>query len=131
MLTDEEIDLLLAKTKLKKISLTIDGDGTKGEEIVVANMAQLSKLINDAYDLGRLENNKNKSESSQWLWRVFNLGWPRGHEESNNEWGPWSIINEEAARKLDAEDVDNVYEFVPYTPVAIHRLANKFPKSTK
>ena len=54
--------------------------------------------------------------STQWLWRVFNLGWPRGHEEGNNDWGNWMLISEEDACRLASEDTSNVYEFVPYLP---------------
>lgn len=52
----------------------------------------------------------------QWLWRVFNLGWPRGHEDSTNEWGSWSIITDGDARRLAAHDPNKAYEFVPYVP---------------
>lgn len=57
-----------------------------------------------------------KSSAAQWLWRVFNLGWPRGHEEGSNEWGAWNLISEEDALRLASEDANDVYEFVPYIP---------------
>lgn len=57
-----------------------------------------------------------KPSTAQWLWRVFNLGWPRGHEEGSNEWGAWNLISEEDALRLASEDANDVYEFVPYIP---------------
>lgn len=51
---------------------------------------------------------------AQWLWRVFNQGWPKGHPDSTNEWGPWNLISEADARRLASEDDTDCYEFVPY-----------------
>ena len=55
-----------------------------------------------------------KKSPRQWLWRVFNLGWPRGHEDSTNEWGEWSLISDVEARRLARDDKHHVYEFVRY-----------------
>lgn len=53
----------------------------------------------------------------KWLWRVFNQGWPDGHEDSTNTWGAWSLISAEDAERLAKEDVlEKRYEFVPYSP---------------
>ncbi len=54
----------------------------------------------------------------QWLWRVFNLGWPRGHEAGTNTWGDWQLISDADATRLAADDENSVYEFVPYRPKA-------------
>lgn len=52
----------------------------------------------------------------QYLWRVYNQGWPRGHEEGTNEWCDWSLISAKDAMGLAGEDDNNVYEFVPFLP---------------
>jgi len=52
----------------------------------------------------------------QWLWRVYNLGFPDGHENGPNTWGDWQIISAEDALRLAADDAGRRYEFVPYTP---------------
>ncbi len=55
--------------------------------------------------------------TGQWLWRVYNMGWPVGHEDSTNEWGNWNLISHEDAMRLSADDDNQSYEFVPYLPV--------------
>lgn len=52
----------------------------------------------------------------QWLWRVFNLGFPRGHEDSTNEWGHFSVIDHEDAVRLAGDDENSCYQFVPFLP---------------
>jgi hypothetical protein len=52
----------------------------------------------------------------QWLWRVFNLGWPDGHEDGTNEWGDWSLVSDADAKRLARGDKNKRYEFVPYCP---------------
>lgn len=55
--------------------------------------------------------------AAKWLWRVFNGGWPDGHESSTHTWGNWSLISSEDAQRLAREDVVRKrYEFVPYLP---------------
>jgi hypothetical protein len=55
-------------------------------------------------------------EPTQWLWRVWNLGWPDGHEDSSNEWGDWSIISDAEHRRLAKDDPTKRYQFVRYVP---------------
>lgn len=52
----------------------------------------------------------------QWLWRVFNQGWPRGHEDSANEWGDFNVISHTEAVRLAGDDENNCYQFVPFLP---------------
>ena len=52
----------------------------------------------------------------QWLWRVFNLGAPRGHEDSTNEWGKFNVISHADAVRLAGNDDNGCYQFVPFLP---------------
>lgn len=60
-----------------------------------------------------------RAKKSFWLYRVYNQGWPDGHEDSTREWGNWSMISAEDAVRLAKEDAERPatrYEFVPYIP---------------
>lgn len=52
----------------------------------------------------------------QWLWRVFNQGWPRGHEDGTNEWGNFNVIDHADAVRLAGDDENGCYQFVPFLP---------------
>lgn len=52
----------------------------------------------------------------QWLWRVFNQGWPRGHEDSTNEWGNFNVVDHADAVRLAGDDENGCYQFVPFLP---------------
>lgn len=55
-----------------------------------------------------------------WLWRVYNQGWPDGHEDGTGTWGKFSIITADDAVRLAKEDEkrpDRRYEFVQYIPM--------------
>lgn len=55
--------------------------------------------------------------SVKWLWRVFNQGWPDGHEDSTNQWGNWSLISDVDAKRLAKKDrLEKRYQFVRYLP---------------
>jgi hypothetical protein len=63
--------------------------------------------------------------AGQYLWRVFNLGWPRGHENGTNAWGNWQLITKADFARLLADDEHGVYEFVPYVPAAAQPPASQ------
>jgi hypothetical protein len=67
------------------------------------------------------------SSTSQWLWRVFNLGFPDGHEDSTNTWGDWTLISAQDAQRLAREDSGKRYEFVPYLPSIPGAAAGQAP----
>lgn len=52
----------------------------------------------------------------QWLWRVFNLGFPRGHEDGSSEWEAWQVISHADALRLAGDDENGAYQFVPFAP---------------
>ena len=65
----------------------------------------------------------------QWLWRVYNQGFPDGHEDSTNTWGNWQIISAEDATRLAADDPERRYEFVPYVPCRPSTVASSDEKA--
>lgn len=70
-----------------------------------------------------------------YLWRVWNLGYPDGHEDSTNEWGDYNIINALDALRLSNDDDKGRYQFVPLTPTqpnTVEPVAKPVqPKETK
>ena len=54
----------------------------------------------------------------KWLWRVWNRGFPDGHEDSSNQWGPWQLVSAKDAVRIEKGDSLKRYEFVAYLPAS-------------